>query len=237
MLSAVLFAGAFLASVVMGGPILLAAISVVIYLAVRHWSQTITPLSQSAIGIIVLGGIVYLSELYVTMGSAASSLIVPFLAMTLLFSWQVYAQSRNFLEDVGQLMIVFLLIPYSLGFLVLLRDLPQTIGFWSPIAAVVGSVSLSISFALTKHLHRLWNIICPTIIGLLTTAFFVTRIDAFFEPMTVLTVAIITVVVGYLGLIVYLKIQTESNIFDWLMIVLSTSFSAPILYFALTLLG
>lgn len=227
------------ASIIVGGPILLAALAVVVFLSLRQWSETIFNIDRSAFNILVLASIVYLAEVFLTRG-AVSAQLVPLFATIILFGWKIYIrETEDLFETVARLVLVFIMVPYSFGFLILLRDLPDAVGLWVTPAAFVGPLVIAGAWWLGRawHWKQLTTMSVSIIIGAVVMTLFMTRAEFLTKLSTVFISSLIAAMAGYLGIIIYESIRNNRKEPNWLAVIFSSMFLVPVVYFVMTIIG
>lgn len=230
---------AFGASIIVGGPILLASLSVAMFLTLRQWSETIIDIDRSAFNILVLASIVYLTEVFLTRG-AVSAQLVPLFATIILFGWKIYTRKMQDLFDtVARLVLVFIMVPYPFGFLILLRDLPDAVGLWATLAAFVGLLTITSAWWLGRRWQwkQLLTMSMSIVLGTIAMILFTVKAGFFTKISSLLTSSLVTAMTGYLGLTIYESIRDPRIKPNWLAVIFSSMFLMPVVYFVVTVIA
>lgn len=233
--STIFIVGSLIGVVIFGGPLFLATLAVVVFLAIRQWSETIEPLDRSSITIITLAGATYLTEVYLTLGSGSTVLLVPFLVMAALFAWQHFARRRDVLGNVSRLVTLFLLIPYGLGFFLLLRDLPDAVGIWATLSVFGTSLTLAAAGWAGQRSITWVKASRSIVLAALVGYILLSRTDLFTSQSVIASSSFINALAGYFGLIVYQDLRQKPSQ-DWLAAVLVSVFVAAVLYLLTTII-
>lgn len=223
-------------AMIYGGGVFLAALSILNFAALSEWSRSIKPIDRPTFNLLLITGVVYLAELFATRGLTPSALLGPSLFILLLFIWNFFHDRESLLAKVGEAAIIFLLIPYGLGFLLLLRDLPEFNGIWI-ILGLIGNASM-ISLVLWHNSQVklpiwLWCI-SATVLGGLAGWLFLKQID--FIDVNFINISLITFSVSSVGLGgVMIGQELTNNRQSWLVGLLIVNFTSPIVYLWVTL--
>lgn len=228
---------AIIGAMIYGGGIFLAALSMLCFVALSEWSKIIKPIDRPTFNLLLVAGVVYLAELFVTRGLTSSALLGPSLIILGIFGWQFYHDRQHLMVKVGEAVTIFLIIPYALGFLLLLRDLPEFNGIW----IIIGLIGIVLMISLVSWYNRdnqfpiwLWTIGAMVLGGLAGWLFF-KQID--FIDVNFVNISLITFLASLVGLGgVMIGQELTNNRQSWLIGLLTINFMSPIVYLWVTLI-
>lgn len=227
---------AIIGAMIYGGGVFLAALSMLALVALGEWSKSVKPIDRTTFNLLLLTGVVYLAELFVTRGLTSSALLGPSLIILLLFIWNFFHDRENLLAKVGEAATIFLVIPYALGFLLLLRDLPAYNGVW----ILLGVIGIALTILLVSWYNRqdqmprwLWAMSSMVLSGLTGWIFF-KQVDLVGVNLTNLIFIITLASTVGLGSALVGKMLVN-NKQSWLIGLLTVNFMSPIVYLWVTL--